>query len=279
MKYKIISDTSCDLTKEMQEKINLSYVPFKITVESKEFVDDENLNVEELIDAMIASKNPIKTACPSPFEYLKAFKEAQEDNIFVVTISQKLSGSYNSAKVAEEEFKKEFPDKKIHIIDSQSASAGQTAVVYKLVKILEEEENFDKVIEKVKEAVEDNKTFFILESLENLIKNGRIKKTTGLIANILNIRPIMEGVDGEITLFEMNRGFTRSLSKLANALGNICDNMEERVLFISHVAGFEKAKFFKEKVMKLYNFKDIIIVHTKGLSSGYADNGGIVIGF
>ncbi|CDZ75492.1 putative DegV family protein [Peptoniphilus sp. ING2-D1G] len=279
MKYKIISDTSCDLTKEMQEKINLSYVPFKITVDSKEFIDDDNLNVRELIDTMVASDNPIKTACPSPFEYLKVFKEAEEDNIFVVTISQKLSGSYNSAKVAEEEFKKEFPNKKIYIADSKSASAGQTSVVYKLVKILENEEDFENAIEKINKTVDDNKTFFILESLENLIKNGRIKKTTGLIANILNIRPIMEEIDGEIALFEMNRGFTRSLSKLANALGNICDNMEERVLFISHVAGLEKAKFFKEKVEKLYDFKDIIIIHTKGLASGYADNGGIVIGF
>lgn len=279
MKYKIIADTACDLSKELQEKLNISYVPFKITVEDKEFIDDDNIDIKELIEAMGNSELPIKTACPAPFDYLEKLEKVEEDNIFIITIGKNLSASYNSAIIAANEFKEKNPNKNIYVVDSESASAAETSVLFKMIDILDKEDNFDSAIEKITEAVKNNFTFFVLESLDNLIKNGRIKKVSGLIANVLNIRPIMQGVEGDIKLYEMNRGFKRSLSKLAEAIGKVCDDLEGRVLFISHADALEKANEFKEKVAKLYNFKDIVIIHTKGLSTGYADHGGIVIGF
>lgn len=278
MKYKIIADTACDLSKELQEKLNISYVPFKITVEDKEFIDDD-IDIKELIEAMGNSELPIKTACPAPFDYLEKLEKVEEDNIFIITIGKNLSASYNSAIIAANEFKEKNPNKNIYVVDSESASAAETSVLFKMIDILDKEDNFDSAIEKITEAVKNNFTFFVLESLDNLIKNGRIKKVSGLIANVLNIRPIMQGVEGDIKLYEMNRGFKRSLSKLAEAIGKVCDDLEGRVLFISHADALEKANEFKEKVAKLYNFKDIVIIHTKGLSTGYADHGGIVIGF
>lgn len=279
MKYKIIADTACDLSKELQEELNISYVPFKITVENKEFIDDDDIDIKELIEAMGNTEMPIKTACPAPFDYLQELEKVEEDNIFIITISKHLSASYNSANIAANEFKEKNPNKNVYVVDSESASAGETSLVFKMIDILDEEDDFDSAIGKITEAVKNNFTFFVLESLDNLIKNGRIKKVSGLIANVLNIRPIMHGVEGDIKLYEMNRGFKRALSKLADSLGKVCDDLEERVLFISHADALEKANEFKEKVKELYNFKDIVIIHTKGLSTGYADHGGIVIGF
>ena len=109
MKYKIIADTACDLSKELQEELNISYVPFKITVEDKEFIDDDNIDIKELIEAMGNTEMPIKTACPAPFDYLQELEKVEEDNIFIITISKHLSASYNSANIAANEFKEKNP--------------------------------------------------------------------------------------------------------------------------------------------------------------------------
>ena len=278
MSFKIIIDSGSDLDREMEEHMNISTVPFKIDVNGKEYIDNEEFNMPDFLATMKASSEPIRTACPAPFDYEKALEEAEEDSILVVTISSKLSGSYNSANIAKNAVE-EKSGKKIHVFDSKSASAGETCVVIKIQECIEKGMSFEETVETVENFINEMKTFFILESLDNLIKNGRIKKTAGLIANVLNIRPIMIGVQGEISLFEMNRGFKKSLSKLADALGTVCSNFEERTLVISHVDALDKAMDFKKKVESLYNFKDIVVVHTRGLSSGYADNGGIVVAF
>ena len=138
---------------------------------------------------------------------------------------------------------------------------------------------FDEIVEKGEKFIREMETFFILESLNNLIKNGRIRKSAGLIAKTLNIKPIMQGVKGEIELFELNRGFKKSLDKLAKAIGRIVEKTEGRTLYISQSNAEEKAEFFKKKILDLYRFDDVVVVPTGGLSSAYADDGGIVISF
>lgn len=280
MDYKIISDSSCDLTKEYEEKLDIDFVPFKIDVEDKTFVDDDNLDVQNFIQEMVKSKEAIKTSCPSPNEYLEAMKKYSDlKGIFLLTISSKLSGSYNAAMTAVNIFKSENPDTKVHIFDSKSASAGQTNIAIKIKEIIDTGIEFDEIVKKGEAFIDELHTFFVLESLDNLLKNGRIKKTTGLIANMLNIKPVMRAIDGEIELYEMNRGFKKALSKMAETVEKFGGNVEEKRLTISHVNALEKAKLLEEKVREKYNFKEIIITPTKGLASGYAYDGGIVIGY
>lgn len=280
MGYKLIVDSCCDLSPEMEKEMNIRTVPFKITVDDVEFVDDKNFDKQKFINSMNNSPNPIKTACPAPFDYENKIKElAKEDEVFILTISSKLSGSYNSANIAKDVVMENYPGRKVHVFDSKSASAGEACIAIKITSYIKEGFAFDEIVDKVNKDIEDMKTFFILESLENLIKNGRIKKTAGLIANVLDIKPVMVGNNGEISLFEMSRGFKRSLTKLAKALGKVSSDFESKTLVITHVNALEKAMFFKGKVESLYKFKDIKIVDTRGLSSGYADDGGIVIAF
>lgn len=280
MDYKIISDSSCDLTKEYEKKLDIDFVPFKIDVEDKTFVDDDDLDVQYFIQEMVKSKEAIKTSCPSPNEYLEAMKKyAHLKGIFLLTISSKLSGSYNAAMTAVNIFKSENPDTKVHIFDTKSASAGQTNIAIKIKEIIDTGIDFDEIVKKGEAFIDELHTFFVLESLDNLLKNGRIKKTTGLIANMLNIKLVMRAVDGEIELYEMNRGFKKALSKMAETVEKFGGNVEEKRLTISHVNALEKAKLLEEKIREKYNFKEIIITPTKGLASGYAYDGGIVIGY
>ena len=116
--YKIISDTSCDLSKEEIKELGIEYVPFKISIDGVEYEDDDNLNMEEYLDKMEKTENAIKTACPSPYDYLKIIEENSDKDLYLLTISSKLSGSYNSAKIAEQEAREKFKDIKIHVIDT-----------------------------------------------------------------------------------------------------------------------------------------------------------------
>lgn len=277
--FKIISDSSCDLTKEEINDLDVSYVPFKITIDGKEFIDDYDFNLNDFLTDMENTKNPITTSCPSPFDYMEEIEKNKDRDIYLVTISSKLSGSFNAAQVAAKEAKEKYPDINIGLIDSKSASAGQTRLVLKLLEYLKENNSFEETMDKITKYIDSQITMFVLESIQNLIKNGRIKKSAGLIANVLNIRPIMMSNDGEIELYEMNRGMKKSLDKLMLAIGKLNKNTENGVLSISHVNAKERAESFAQKARELYKFKDIVVRQTNGLSAGYADIGGIVIAF
>jgi DegV family protein with EDD domain len=277
LKYKIVADSSCDLNPELEEVLDVELIPFKIDVEDKSFVDDKNLDVNELIKAMHDSPYPIKTSCPSPGNFAEKYKEG--DSIFVVTISEQLSGTYNSALLAKKMTLEEFPNKFVHVFNSCSASVGETLISMKIQEHIEEKLSNSQIVEKVETFIDGMKTYFISEDLSNLIKNGRISKTQGLMANVLNIKPIMRGTqDGNIEAIEKVRGSKRAFKRLVDIIGETGVNFSDRILAISHANALQKALDLKEDLKK-YNFKDIIIVDTKGLSTAYVNDGGVILAF
>lgn len=278
MNYRIVADSSCDLNEKLQEKLNISIIPFKIDVDNRNFVDDENMDVSGLIRAMKNSPNPVRTSCPSPGDFVEEYKKY--DNIFVIAISSQLSGTYNSAIVAKEMIKEEYPDKFIHVFDSKSASIGETLVALKINELIGKGLSNEEIVEKTEEYINTTRTFFILESLDNLIKNGRISKAKGLIANVLNIKPIMgSDDDGNIQLIENVRGTKRAFKRLVEIIGESGVKLEEKILAISHANALERAEGLKNDIKDMYNFKDIILVEQAGLSTAYANDGGIVLVF
>ncbi len=275
--FKIIAGSSCDLTKEMQEELDITLIPFKIDLDGKEFVDGKNLDLINMIDVMNGSKE-VKTACPAPGDFLAAY-EGDED-VFVVTISKNLSGAYSSALVAKDMMLEKNPDKKIHIFDSKSASAGETLIALKLKEEIDKGLSFEEIVENMNKYINEVKTFFILESLNNLIKNGRISKASGLIANVLNFKPIMQDDgDGNISLYEKVRGTKKAFSKLVEAIKERGKSTDGIRLVITHVNALDRAMELKEEISKNYNLKEIIVVQTAGLCSTYADDGGIVLAY
>lgn len=276
-KIKIIADTSADFTVEEAKAMDLTFVPFTIDAGENTYVDDDDLDLDALYAAMAATSEPTRTGCPSPFSYKEAILASGADEIFVVTITSKLSGSYNAAQTAVEEVKSAHPEKKIALIDSKSASAGTANVVSLIYKRAEEGKDFDVIEKEIREFADKQSTFFILESMDNLIKNGRIPKLAGKAVNVLNMKPIMRGEDGAIGLFQINRGFKKSLAKLAKEVIKINAERGVELITISHSHAGEKAKLFKEYIQDEFQNARIHIVQTKGLSSVYADYGGIVV--
>lgn len=278
MDYKIVADSSCDINQDMEEELNISLVPFKIDIDENTFIDDKELDLVDFVKTMKDSPNPIRTSCPSPGDFVEEYKKA--DNIFVVTISAELSGTYNSAILAKDMILEEMPDKFVHVFNSKSASVGETLVALKISELIKEKLSNLEIVEKVESYIKEMKTYFISESLDNLIKNGRISKTKGLIANILNLKPLMGASDeGEIVLVENHRGSKKAFKRLVEIIGESKVNFEDRILAISHADALDRATQLKKEIQERYNFKDVIIVETKGLSTAYVNHQGIILAF
>ncbi len=274
----IVADSSCEVNVDITKETGVNIVPFKLYIDGEEYVDNEELNVINFINKMVQSTELPRSACPSPNDFIERFKEAKE--VFVVTISSALSGTFNSAELAKNLYKEDNPETKVHIFDSKSASIGETLVAMKVKESLEMGMDFEAVVQNVEKYISEQKTFFIAESLENLMKNGRISKFKGRLATALNIKPIMRATnEGEITLFEKARGSNKAFKRLAEIVSENAVDAQNKVLAISHCNNIERANMLKEEIEKRCNFKRIIILQTGGLSSLYVDNQGIILSF
>lgn len=278
MAVKIVADSSCDLSREMKQNMNINIAPLILQLGDKNYLDDESLDIRDYVKAMGESENSPKTSCPSPEDYIKRYQG--DESIFVVTLSNKLSGSYNSAILAKNIFLEEIGQKFIHVFDSFSASAGETLIALKINELAKKNFSDIEILEKVTGYIKEMKTFFLLESLDHLAKAGRLSPIVAKLANMLSIKPIMGATEeGTVKLVEKTRGYKKAFKRFVEIIGEEGSNLEEKILGIAHCNALDKALNFKDEVLKRYNFKDIVIVEMGGLSSTYADDGGIVIAF
>lgn len=271
----IVADSCCDLSLELKEKLDIELVPLTLQLDDVDYLDDENLNVEEYIKKMKLS-NSVKTAAPSPKLFMDKFEMAKE--IFCITLSSKLSATHSNAILAKN-YILEKKDKLIHIFDTKGAASTETLIAIKIQECINKKMHFQEIVEYVEKYISDVKTFFVLESLDNLIKNGRISKFKAMIATALSIKPIMCGVDGEIDIYKKVRGLKKAYTELVNSISENCSNTEDRILVITHCNCLQRAKEIKDKILEKYNFKEIFIVSAKGLSSTYENEGGIIISY
>ncbi len=276
MEYKLVVDSCCEMIPEMQD-FDTESAPLSITLDGVNYTDDENLDIDHFISAMRKSKTAPKSACPSPDTFAKKFRKGM--NVFAVTLSSKLSGSYNSALLGAKLAKEDCPERRIHVFDSLSASAGEIAVVLKIKECIQQKMDFDSIVSTVTKFIDEMKTFFILETLDTLIKAGRMSKIVGYAASMMSLRPIMGSDNGMIKLGEKARGSVRAFTRLVDIIGENCTNFAERTLVITHCNNERQAHFIKSEAMRRFHFKDVKVASTGGSSTMYANEGGVVIAF
>ncbi|HBT66072.1 MAG TPA: DegV family protein [Ruminococcaceae bacterium] len=281
MKIQLIVDSCCDLTPELKEKLVPDIAPLTIRLAGSEYLDDGTVDVAAMLDEMAASKQGASSACPSSEDYAEHMRKY--DQCFVVTLSSKLSGSYNAARIAAEMVMEEFPDKKIYVFDSKTASAGELQLALFLHEKIEQGLSFDEIVVLGEEFIDSLRTMFVVEDLGNLIRNGRLSKVSGLIASVLSLCPIMgENGQGDIKLVAKVRGIQNSLRKLVELVSehtsNAAANSLRLVLSYCHCP--ERATALKTDLMEKCNaLREVILVSTGALSSMYANKGGVVIAF
>lgn len=278
--YKIVGDSSTEVDAAFLAQYPIELVPFKLYLDGKEYIDDAQLDVDRFVDAMKLSVETPKTACPSPNDFLEHF-ECEADEIYVVTISSKLSGTYNSAILAKNIYDSENPGKKmIHVFDSLGAAAGQTLVARKIHEFKNQGYTSEQLIQTMTKFISETTVLFISESLDNLIKNGRISKWKGLIATTLNILPIM-GSDGqgEIKLIEKVRNTNKAYLRLIELIQEGITKNGRNLVVITHVGNPVRANQIGEGVKNNSPVNEVITLKCAGLSSLYADKKGIIIAF
>ncbi len=278
MKYKLVVDSCCDLPDETLRVFDAQLAPLRIQVGDVEIVDDLTFDQGNLLKLMKASKVATKTSCPSPNDYYEMYKGA--DAVFVVTLSDQLSGSYNSAMVAKEMAESDGVCQFVHVCNSLAAASAEVMIAYKLKEMFDQELPPQEIAETIDTYIQGQRTLFVLESLENLIRAGRIGNAEGLIANLLSIKPLMTAnKKGEIVKVETNRGMKKALRRLVEEMGTDKRDFSQLTCGISHCNCLERAEDVKKKIEELYNFKEIIITPTRGIASVYAYDGGIVVSY
>ncbi|WP_311526076.1 DegV family protein [uncultured Parvimonas sp.] len=271
----IVADSCCDLTEELKNKLDIELVPLTLQLDDVDYLDDENLNVNEYIENMKKASS-VKTAAPSPKLFMDKFEQAKE--VFCITLSGKLSATYSNACLART-MVLEKGEKLIHIFDTKSAAASETLVALKIQECIDKKMTFQEIVDNVTKYISEMNIFFVLESLDNLIKNGRISKLKAMIASAFSIKPVMYGVDGEIEVYKKVRGLKKAYAELIGSISENCSNMEDKKLVITHCNCLERAKEIRNKIIEKYNFKEILIVPARGLSSTYENEGGIIISY
>lgn len=277
MSYKIIGDSCTDLTQSMKKDKRVCIVPLTLSVGEDTIVDDESFDQAAFLKKMRECSECPKSACPSPEAYMEAFEGAEE--VYVVTLSSHLSGSYNSAELAKMLYLEKHPNKKIEVIDSRSAAAGQTLIAMKLMEEKEAGTSFEETAERVRKFRDRLKTKFVLETLDNLRKNGRLSNITAALCSVLNIKPVMCGVEGQIEKLDQARGMTKALLKMIRYIEEDITDAKNRIFAITHCNCRERAEFVRDEVLKRVPFRDVVIVEAAGVSSMYANDGGIVVAY
>ena len=274
MKYKIVVDSSVDLDDDYikDEKIGFEIVPLTIEANNKSFVDNRNLNIDEMLEAVHASKEKPKTACPSCGYFTKSYKEAEY--VICITISSKLSGTYNAAYLGGKDC-----ESKVHVIDSKGTSGTMRLLVDRAYQLMKEDLPFEEICEKLEKYRDEITLFFVLDSFDNLVKNGRMSKITAFIATALYIKPLCKGVDGSIEVYEKPRTLKGAFKRLVESIGKECSNSEDRECVITHCKNLEGATYLKEEIEKSYKFKKVVVKEMKGLCSFYALEKGVIVSF
>lgn len=278
MSFRIIVDSCCDLTPIMRKDDCFVSVPLTIRVGEDVFVDDETFDQAAMLWKMKECEKSPSTACPSPAQYLDAM-DCGADDVYVVTLSALLSGSHNSAAQGRAMFMEDHPGAHVHIFNSCSASSGEVLIALKIRELATSGMHFDSVVSEVSRFVNDSKTLFVLEDLDNLRKNGRLTRLQAIVTGTLKIKLLMGATpEGEICKLGQALSAKQALTKMISLMAGD-EKHKGRTLCVAHCNNLERAFFVKEQAIKSCQFSDVIICETGGISTVYANDGGIVTAY
>lgn len=276
MDYRILVDSCVD--KQTPDAEEVSRIPFTVHIDGASFVDEGSQVTSQLNRINFIAKS-IRTSCPAPGDFIDALDGSLK--AFIVTISSQLSGAHAAAIAARDQIMDKFKGAcDIHVFDSESASAGETLVLMKLQQLIGENLSVPNIAEQMTKYVDGLRTLFVLNSLDTLVANGRVKPIEGFALKALKICPIMgDDGHGRIELKALARGKAKAFAKLIDMIGDSKFDLRERVLGITHVNTLEVAQDLKARIEERYKFKEVVIFEASGLSSVYASDGGIVIAY
>lgn len=277
MSYKVIVDSCGELTEEMKQSGIFETASLRIQIGNDQIIDDETFDQSDFLRKVAECTESPKSSCPSPEKYMEWYC-CGADRIYAVTLSAELSGSYNSAVLGKNLYIEEYGEKEIYVFNSRSASIGETLIALKIQECEEAGMTFSQVVETVECYIAGQNTYFVLENLDTLRKNGRLTGIKSLMAGALNIKPVMGSTpEGTICQLGQARGIKKALVKLTEHVAAGAERSEEKILAISHCNCKDRALDVQKMLLEKMRVKSSFIIDTAGISSMYANDGGIIV--
>ncbi len=273
-KFRIVADSSADMF--TLGTFSFGAAPLKIITAEKEFTDDKNLNLKGMVDFLSSYKGKSSSSCPNPEDFLKTFGDAE--NIFCITITATLSGSYNAALVAKEIYEEKHPDRKVFVINSLSAGPELRLIIEKLKELILNGDSFQEICEKITEYMKSTGLLFMLESMKNLANNGRVSPIIAKAAGLLGIRVVGKASDqGDLQQLNKCKGQEKALNCIVEKIKEAgCRNGK---IHIAHCFNAEAAEKLKKKLYIELPRAQVQLHKCAGLCSFYAEKGGLLVGY
>ncbi|MDY4937392.1 MAG: DegV family protein [Candidatus Onthovivens sp.] len=276
MKFKIIVDSSSNLLNSYyQDKKDVAFkvVPLTIRIGQEEFIDNDELDVNRMLDVLRLNDGG-QSSCPSPNDYLRELDEAEYS--FIITITSKLSGSFNSACVARTMCKN---PEHVFVIDSKGTAGSIVLIAEKLFELIKENKEFSVITNEITAFRNSVNLLFALDRFDNLVRNGRMSKLTAFIAEKIAIKPLCYADDGEIKIKEKIRTFRGVIKRMTHYIGKMCEDTTNKICIIAHTRNESAALELKKDIEENYHFKEVRVMENRGLCAFYALEGGLIVTF
>lgn len=270
-KFKLITDSGCDLSYEIINSLNIGYLGLECDLEGEKIIEDggQNLNYKNFYERLIEGAMP-KTSQINPERFSREFEKYISENyeILYIAFSSALSGTYNSALIAREELLERYPESKITIIDSKAASSGQGLLVYMAAKLRDEKKDIDEIIRFIEDSKKRLYHFFTVKDLRHLERGGRISTASAIVGSVLSISPVLTvSEEGILESIGKVRGEKKLLKELVRYIENNTNEINMNTIFISHADNDSAVEFLCDLIKEKFNVKDII-VNYMGLAVG-----------
>ena len=274
---KLITDGSCDLSQEMIDSSKVEIVDVMVSFGDKSYSTRTDITISKFYEMMKDYNELPKTSCPSPNQFLDVF-DCDEDNIIVLCLTSKLSGTYNSALIAKNIYEEEHGNKKrIEIIDSATGSIGQALLVSKVGHMIDEDKSMDEIVSTIEKLKHELVFYGALHTLENAIKGGRINAIAGKIIGALNLKAIIHITDGLVKPIDKARGEKNSINKVIDYIKNNVNKKSGTKLAIGHANCPEKAIKIKEVLEQYHDFEEVHVMEVGPAMGVYTSEGAVLV--
>ncbi|ARI78846.1 DegV family protein [Halobacillus mangrovi] len=282
MTIRIIIDGGGDLPDSMRERHKVISVPLNLHFGEEQYKTGETIDLPTFYKKLKQSDELPRSSSPSPNDFYEKYKEVDpSEDILILAMTRGLSSTYDSAVIGKNMLLEEEPDRRIAVLNTKTASCGIALLFREATEKIEEGLDFEAVVAHMEDRIEKTTTLFILKTLENVIKGGRLDKVKGALAKTLNIKLLMKASDdeGSVEVTEKVRGNKKSIRRFVEQIGEYAHNLEDRVIALSHCNDEPRGRKVLENIRDKYNFKDELFMETGPLISTYAGEGGLVIAF
>lgn len=275
-KVRIVTDRASDLPDNIAAKYGIEIAEMDVAFGEDVYYDGKGITIEDFYARMKKEKELPKTSCPSPDKFLEIYKKNDSD-VLVLTLTSKLSATYNCAVLANDMYNEEEHTNKVKIMDTMSGSIGQGILAVYAAQLVEHGKNIDEISEEVEKLIDNTKFIGVLQTLENAIKGGRISRLAGSIINTFNFKALVQINEGLVKPFDKARGENGSMKKLVDLFLEGASDTEKKTLFIGYSNCLAKAEKVRDMILERKSYREVVFCGIGTVMGTYTSDGCVLL--